>query len=108
MCVCLCVRERERARDRARDVCVDLLKTDNNKFSLIVANGYLESPEALSNPYSSNVTLVNRLFNIPWLGALITDSHFFQRDRMGRMLTFVARIKTDRSLSADIVGLGTA
>lgn len=57
----------------------------------------IESEEALLNPYDYRVTIENALVHIPYLGTVITDTHFNERDRMGRMLTFLARILKDNS-----------
>ncbi|MEQ9461476.1 MAG: Type 1 glutamine amidotransferase-like domain-containing protein [Phycisphaeraceae bacterium] len=53
------------------------------------------STEALSNPFHRNVTLQHDFLTIPYLDDLVTDSHFTQRDREGRLATFVARILSD-------------
>jgi cyanophycinase len=53
------------------------------------------SPEALANPYDPHVTLVRGFLAIPVLKGIITDSHFSQRQRMGRSLAFLARIVQD-------------
>jgi cyanophycinase len=53
------------------------------------------SPEALANPYDPHVTLVRDFLSIPVLTGIITDSHFSQRQRMGRSLAFLARIVQD-------------
>jgi len=55
----------------------------------------VKSPEALANPYDSHVTLVRDFLTIPVLKGVITDSHFSQRERMGRSLAFLARIVQD-------------
>jgi cyanophycinase len=55
----------------------------------------VKSPEALANPYDPHVTLVRDFLSIPILKNIITDSHFSQRERMGRSLTFLARIVHD-------------
>jgi cyanophycinase len=56
----------------------------------------LSSTEVLQNPYFERVTLVRGFLKIPLLENLITDSHFAQRDRMGRSLGFLARLMKDR------------
>jgi cyanophycinase len=53
------------------------------------------SPEALANPYGNKVTLSRSFLDIPLLHAVITDTHFAKRDRMGRLLVFLARILQD-------------
>lgn len=55
----------------------------------------LTSSEALANPYFDRVTLVRGFLKIPLLRTLLTDSHFVERDRMGRSLAFLARIMQD-------------
>ena len=53
------------------------------------------SREALRNPYDANVSLVRDLIVHPLTRNIVTDTHFSQRERMGRLLTFMARAKTD-------------
>jgi cyanophycinase-like exopeptidase len=60
----------------------------------------LASKDVLQNPYVDRVTLVRDFLKIPHLDNLITDSHFAERDRMGRTLGFVARIMKDGWSSA--------
>jgi cyanophycinase len=57
--------------------------------------GSVTSEEALRNPYHPFVTLAPALLNIPSLRGFITDSHFTQRSRMGRLVTFLARLVED-------------
>ncbi|MGC5326910.1 cyanophycinase [Brevibacillus sp. SYSU BS000544] len=61
----------------------------------------LDSPTALNNPYNSLISLTHGLIETPVNGHLITDSHFEQRDRMGRFLTFLARNIQDGFEAAD-------
>jgi cyanophycinase len=55
----------------------------------------VKSPEALANPYDPHVTLVRDFLSIPVPKGVITDSHFSQRERMGRSIAFLARIVQD-------------
>jgi cyanophycinase len=55
----------------------------------------VKSPEGLANPYDPHVTLTRDFLSIPALKSIITDSHFSQRERMGRSLAFLARIVQD-------------
>jgi cyanophycinase len=55
----------------------------------------LSSSEVLRDPYFRRVTLVRGLLANPSLSGVLTDSHFAQRDRMGRSLGFLARIMQD-------------
>jgi cyanophycinase len=55
----------------------------------------IHSPEALADPYGNKVTLSRDFLRIPLLSGTITDTHFAKRDRMGRLVVFVARILQD-------------
>ena len=70
-------------------------------------NGSLTSAQALSNPYDTNVTIggftgtpQRDFLRIPFLGNVITDTHYDNPDRKGRHTTFIARIMKDYSPSA--------
>jgi len=55
----------------------------------------LTSREVLADPYIKRVTVVRDFLKIPLLANILNDSHFAQRDRMGRSLGFLARIVAD-------------
>jgi cyanophycinase len=59
----------------------------------------LDSKMVLANPYDRRVTLVHDFLNIPLLHGVITDSHFAKRDRLGRLLGFLARLNEPESQS---------
>ena len=66
-------------------------------------NGTITSDQALGNPYDRRLTLDETfLETVPSLGGTITDAHLVTRDRMGRLVTFLARMVADgrRSWSA--------
>jgi cyanophycinase len=65
----------------------------------------ISSEEALQDPYHSAITLESDFLKTPLLENLITDSHFSERDRMGRLVTFMARLQADRG-SAQMKGVG--
>ncbi len=69
--------------------------------------GSLTSEEALKDPLGPAVTLVDDFLHLPLLPAnqVITDSHFGKRDRLGRLVAFVARLAKERS-TAQIKGIG--
>ncbi|HET9818787.1 MAG TPA: cyanophycinase [Rhodanobacteraceae bacterium] len=67
--------------------------------------GSITSPEALRDPAGPAVTLVDHFISIPLLEGTITDTHFAQRSRLGRLLAFVARIAKDHRTAA-VTGLG--
>jgi cyanophycinase len=52
----------------------------------------LDSKMAMSDPYGPRITLVRGFLHIPLLAGTITDTHFAKRDRMGRLLLFLARL----------------
>jgi len=61
----------------------------------------LSGETALADPFDPHVTLVQGFLKIPVLTGFITDSHFAKRDRMGRLLTFLARLnKADGKAAA--------
>ncbi len=57
--------------------------------------GSATSAAVLANPYDKNVTLRSALFTVPVLANTITDTHFQTRDRMGRLVGFLARLEKD-------------
>ena len=65
------------------------------EFAYVAELGTIVSRQALANPFHSHVTLVNDFLSLPYLADTITDSHFVARDRMGRHVTFLARIVHD-------------
>ncbi len=52
----------------------------------------LKSSAALANPFHPQVTIARNFLRTPILHGVITDSHFVARDRLGRLLVFMARI----------------
>jgi len=52
----------------------------------------LDGKTALADPDSPRITLAGRFLNITILKDVITDTHFARRDRMGRLLVFLARL----------------
>jgi len=67
--------------------------------------GSATSAEVLADPYHRDLTLERAFLVMPGLGALITDSHFSQRDRMGRLCAFLGRLQKD-GWTATAKGLG--
>jgi cyanophycinase-like exopeptidase len=95
-------------------------------YSALGSKG-VTSSQALADPYNRYLTLARDLFGVPGLEAVIGDSHFVTRDRMGRDLAFLCRVHvagwsaTPRAIAVDeqtalliesgrasAVGLGTA
>lgn len=65
----------------------------------------ITSPEAMADPYGPLVTLSREFLFIPVLKGIITDSHFSQRDRMGRSIVFMSRIVQD-GWASSVHGIG--
>jgi cyanophycinase len=65
----------------------------------------ITSEEALADPYDERVRLARGLLRVPGLEITITDSHFTERDRLGRLLTFMARILAE-GWASEVRGIG--
>jgi cyanophycinase len=52
----------------------------------------LDTKTALADPFGPRITLDRNFLKIPILQGALTDSHFARRDRMGRLLVFLARL----------------
>jgi len=65
------------------------------EFSFASIIETIHSPEALADPYGNKVTISRDFLRIPLLSGIITDTHFAKRDRMGRLVVFLARILQD-------------
>ena len=66
--------------------------------------GSITSEQALRDPFGKAVTLVDGFLHLPYLQQVITDTHFHARDRLGRLIAFVARLRLDGHPGA--TGLG--
>jgi len=75
------------------------------EFLFSAENGTVYSDTALSDPYNRRVALDRDFLVLPNMNDIITDSHFVARDRMGRLVTFLARIMQD-DWSTDAKGIG--
>jgi hypothetical protein len=65
----------------------------------------MTSPEAMKSPTGPGITLTRDFLHLPGLSHVITDSHFGIRDRLGRLVTFVARLKQEEH-DPLVTGLG--
>ena len=63
------------------------------------------SADVLKDPYSIDVSLSRGFLDWPALSHVITDTHFRKRDRMGRLLVFLARA-LDEGRDTRLVGFG--
>lgn len=63
------------------------------------------SEQALADPFDDRVRLARDFLGVPGLEATITDSHFSERARLGRLLTFMARALTE-GWADEVRGIG--
>jgi cyanophycinase len=78
-------------------------------FTYNACTGSILSSEALANPYHRYATFTYDFFHWANMQNTITDSHFVTRDRMGRLLAFLARqIKDGKATSAMGVAVNEA
>ena len=62
------------------------------QYSFTAEEGTIESAETLADPFDRKVKLARQFLELPFMDAVITESHFKQRDRFGRLTVFLARI----------------
>lgn len=75
-----------------------------SEFVFDGCSGSTTSAEALANPYHASISFTYNLFAWNNLQKTLTDTHFQQRDRMGRLMTFLARQIKD-GISANALGI---
>jgi len=74
------------------------------KFYFTAQNGTVSSSTALSDPYHPSITIDSTTFiTNSYLHNVITDTHFDNPDRKGRLITFLARILADYGISAKAI-----
>ena len=67
----------------------------------------LTTPEALADPFGPRNTIEGDFLHLALLKGILTDSHFKERERLGRLFAFVAKAQASRPASAPpIFGLG--
>jgi cyanophycinase len=65
--------------------------------------GSVDSTTALADPGGAAVTLVSDFLHMPRLAHIVTDTHFTKRNRLGRLIAFLAQA---RQRDRGAVGLG--
>lgn len=70
-----------------------------SQFSFAALNDSITSADALKDPFSPKVTIEKDFLDLPHMRGLITDSHWVERDRLGRTLVFLARLWQDHHAS---------
>ncbi|MER7459908.1 pre-peptidase C-terminal domain-containing protein [Micromonospora sp. NPDC126480] len=79
----------------------------NSDIVYDACGGSATSSIALDNPYDRSMTFTTGMFRWPNYANTINDSHFAERDRMGRTMAFVARaIKDGRTSGGAAWGVG--
>ena len=61
------------------------------EFSYDGCAGSAKSADALADPYHKEITFTYDFFRWPHMRGTITDTHFVERDRLGRTLAYLAR-----------------
>jgi cyanophycinase len=75
------------------------------QFLFSAEKNTITSDRALLNCFNHKIRLQRDMVEVPTLGSTITDSHFSQRARMGRLLTFMARTIRD-GWTTEVKGIG--
>lgn len=67
--------------------------------------GSVTSSNALQDPLGTAAELDSGFLDMPYLSNVVTDTHFAKRDRLGRLIAFVARAGREHA-SEGVVGIG--
>lgn len=65
----------------------------------------LDAKTALGDPFGPRITLDRAFVDIALLKNTITDTHFAKRNRMGRLLVFLARIRMENDVPARAIAV---
>lgn len=70
--------------------------------------GSMESKIALADPFDQGVTLERDFLHFRFLEDVITDTHFSQRHRLGRLIAFLARLRAEDAgnRAGKLLGIG--
>ncbi len=69
--------------------------------------GSITSDHALAQPYGPANTIEGDFLNLPLLKGVVTDTHFKERNRLGRLFAFVAKAQMGRAATEQpMLGLG--
>ncbi|MDP3069019.1 MAG: cyanophycinase [Opitutaceae bacterium] len=75
------------------------------EYYFAALHGSVTSETVLRDPFHRAVTLGRGFIAAPALAGVLTDSHFMARQRLGRLIAFLARLQADEK-PARLVGLG--
>ena len=67
--------------------------------------GSVTSDNALQDPLGTAMELDSGFLDMPYLSNVVTDTHFAKRNRLGRLIAFVARAERERG-KVGVVGIG--
>jgi cyanophycinase len=74
-------------------------------FVFTAEHDTITSAQALADPFDDRVCLARGFLSVPGLESTITDSHFSERARLGRLLAFMARTIVD-GWTTEVRGIG--
>jgi len=77
-----------------------------SEYAYTADRGSVTSTEALNNPFHPYISIGLDFVILHILTGVITDTHFYQRDRMGRSVVFLARNKQENP-TASIRGIAS-
>lgn len=70
-------------------------------------DGSIKSPEALADPLGPANTIEDNFLHLALLKGIVTDTHFKERERLGRLFAFVAKAQVGRDPALPaMLGLG--
>ena len=70
-------------------------------------DGSITSREALADPFGPANTIESHFLDLALLKGIVTDTHFRERDRLGRLFAFVAKAQAERPADQPpLFGLG--
>ncbi len=65
----------------------------------------VDSRSAMRNPLGKSVTIDTDFLRLPYLDRIVTDSHFSERNRLGRLISFLAKASVQQERE-DLIGIG--
>jgi cyanophycinase len=75
------------------------------QFIYSALTGSVTSSQALADPFHRYISLDRDFVQIPNMTGVFTDSHFVTRDRLGRLVAFLARV-VKNGWAVDVKGIG--
>ncbi|WP_237245812.1 isoaspartyl peptidase/L-asparaginase [Sphingopyxis witflariensis] len=83
------------------------LAVQGEKLYGAMDDGSITSPEALAEPFGPANTIEGDFLHFALLKGIVTDTHFKERDRLGRLFAFVAKAQAGRPADQPaMIGLG--